>query len=315
MKRVHWVVWVALVLLILLAGRQCEMYAPPRDENTMPPFTENTGNVMKKDPNRPYIDTVTSNIQVDSQTQIYKDMAGLDFQIQAGNPILNFIQGNPLNGTVYGDFLPFESLSGNASMYYIVDAEQDVTPLECPTSQININGKRYIPGTYSLLIDGTNEPNLSMYSFDVYPPLTIIARGPDGEVTKTFEATTDCPQAIPFRLDTSKKYESLELVEEYTTSNITRGNVQEQKPESQTISMRCRSSMIVVNGNEYGIGTYTGLDLTSEIKVYPPLTVTATGPEKASQTMTYTTDQTCPQPSRLVLDKDKTFDTIILTVQ
>jgi hypothetical protein len=73
--------------------------------------------------------------------------------------------------------------------------------------------------------------------------------------------------------------------------------------------------MIVVNGNEYGIGTYTGLDLTSEIKVYPPLTVTATGPEKASQTVTYTTDQTCPQPSRLVLDKDKTFDTIILTVQ
>jgi hypothetical protein len=226
MKGVHWFVWVALLLLVTLAvrlGRTCEMYASPRDENTMPPFVENTGNVAEKDPNRPYIDNVTSNVQVDSQSQIYKDMAGLDFQVQAGNPILNFIQGDPLDKTDYGDFSPFESTSGNANMYYIVDAEQEVTPIECPTSQVRINGKMYIPGNYSLVLPENvskdtqtlDTVDLSMYSFEVYPPLSIKARGPDGEESKTFEATTDCPSAISFSLDKTKVYTQLELLEEY----------------------------------------------------------------------------------------------------
>lgn len=213
MKGVHWSVWIALILLIVITvrmGRQCEMYAPPRDENTMPPYVENTGNVMEKDPNRPYVDKVTSNIQVDSQTQIYKDMAGLDFQIQAGNPILNFIQGNPLDSNIYGDFTPFESSSGNASMYYIVDSEQELMQL----------------------------------------------------------------------------------------------------PETEKTEATCRKSLIVIDNTEYSVGSYSGIDLTGEIKVYPPVTITATGPNDARQVMSYSTDQTCPQPSRLVLDKDKTFDTI-----
>lgn len=142
---IHWSLWVALVVLILiiviLSARR-EGYAPPRDENTMPPFTESIGNVATTSNNAPFIDSTSNVVQVDSQTQVYKDMAGMDFQIQAGNPILNFIQGDPSSNVIYGDFVPNESDGGSAKMYAYgyesnVSTEGDTLP-PVPTVTSNV---------------------------------------------------------------------------------------------------------------------------------------------------------------------------------
>jgi len=126
MKGIHWSVWVALIVLILLVvllGARKEGYAPSRDENTQPPYTENVGNVATTSNNSPYIDSTSNVVRVDNQSQIYKDMGGLDFQIQAGNPILDFITGDPSSNVMYGDFVPNESDGGSARMYAYEDRE------------------------------------------------------------------------------------------------------------------------------------------------------------------------------------------------
>ena len=143
--KMHWSLWVALAVLILtvviLSARR-EGYAPPRDENTQPPFTENVGNTVTTSNNLPYVDSTSNVVQVDSQTDVYKDMAGLDFQIQAGNPILNFIQGDPSSNVMYGDFVPHESDGGSARMYAYgfesnVSTEGDMLP-PVPTATSNV---------------------------------------------------------------------------------------------------------------------------------------------------------------------------------
>jgi hypothetical protein len=141
----HWSLWVALVVLVLiiviLSARR-EGYAPPRDENTQPPFTEDVGNTVTTSNNLPYVDSTSNVIRVDNQTDVYKDMAGLDFQIQAGNPILNFIQGDPSSNVMYGDFVPHESDGGSARMYAYgfesnVSTEGDMLP-PVPTVSSNV---------------------------------------------------------------------------------------------------------------------------------------------------------------------------------
>ena len=141
----HWSLWVALVVLVLiiviLSARR-EGYAPPRDENTQPPFTEDVGNTVTTSNNLPYVDSTSNVVRVDSQTDVYKDMAGLDFQIQAGNPILNFIQGDPSSNVMYGDFVPHESDGGSARMYAYgfesnVSTEGDMLP-PVPTVSSNV---------------------------------------------------------------------------------------------------------------------------------------------------------------------------------
>ena len=126
MKGVHWSVWVALavlILIIVILSARKEGYAPARDENTQPPYTENLGNTVETSNNLPYIDSTSNVVRMDNQTQIYKDMGGLDFQIQAGNPILNFIQGDPSSNVIYGDFVPNESDGGSARMYAVSDQD------------------------------------------------------------------------------------------------------------------------------------------------------------------------------------------------
>jgi len=126
MKGVHWSVWVALavlILIIVILSARKEGYAPARDENTQPPYTENVGNTAETSNNLPYIDSTSNVVRMDNQTQIYKDMGGLDFQIQAGNPILNFIQGDPSSNVIYGDFVPNESDGGSARMYAVSDQD------------------------------------------------------------------------------------------------------------------------------------------------------------------------------------------------
>lgn len=149
MKGVHWSVWVALavliVIIVILSVRK-EGYAPPRDENTQSPYTENIGNTAETSNNSPYIDSMSNVVRVDNQSQIYKDMGGLDFQIQAGNPILNFIQGDPSSNVIYGDFVPNESDGGSARMYAYEDREMIVPEtsnlMPVPENQVltNIQG-------------------------------------------------------------------------------------------------------------------------------------------------------------------------------
>ena len=143
--KMHWSLWVALsvliLILVILSARR-EGYAPPRDENTQPPFTEDVGNTVTTSNNLPYVDSTSNVVQVDSQTDVYKDMAGLDFQIQAGNPILNFIQGDPSSNVMYGDFVPHESDGGSARMYAYgfesnVSTEGDMLP-PVPTATSNV---------------------------------------------------------------------------------------------------------------------------------------------------------------------------------
>jgi len=123
---VHWSLWVALVVLVLtiviLSARR-EGYAPPRDENTLPPYTNDISNTVTTSNNLPYVDSTSNVVRIDSQTQIYKDMGGMDFQIQAGNPILNFIQGDPSSNVMYGDFVPHQSDGGSAQMYAFHDLD------------------------------------------------------------------------------------------------------------------------------------------------------------------------------------------------
>lgn len=143
--KVHWSLWVALAvlisLLVILSARR-EGYAPPRDENTQPPYTEQVGNTMTTSNNLPYVDSTSNVVRVDNQTDVYKDMAGMDFQIQAGNPILNFIQGDPSSNVIYGDFVPHESDGGSARMYAYgfesnVSTEGDMLP-PVPTMSSNV---------------------------------------------------------------------------------------------------------------------------------------------------------------------------------
>lgn len=142
----HWLVWTSIALLIFavyIYMRQCEGYAPPRDENTMPPYTESTGNEYATSNNSPYVEP-TGNTVVDNQTQIYKDMGGLDFQLQSSNPILNFIQGDPSSNVIYGDFVPNESDGGSAKMYAYEDREMITSNLlpvpENPTIMKQVYG-------------------------------------------------------------------------------------------------------------------------------------------------------------------------------
>jgi len=167
----HWSLWVALsvliLILVILSARR-EGYAPPRDENTQPPFTEDVGNTVTTSNNLPYVDSTSNVVQVDSQTDVYKDMAGLDFQIQAGNPILNFIQGDPSSNVMYGDFVPHESDGGSARMYAYgfesnVSTEGDMLP-PVPTATsnvamvggIDINGSPIMPDAGQYIPDLTS---------------------------------------------------------------------------------------------------------------------------------------------------------------
>jgi len=182
--KVHWSLWVALtvlVLILVILSARREGYAPPRDETTQPPFTEDIGNTVTTSNNLPYVDSTSDVVQIDNQTDIYKDMGGMDFQIQSGNPILNFIQGDPSSNVIYGDFVPHESDGGSARMYaYGLDSEVStegatlppvptVTPNVVPVVGVDINGGpimpdagQYIPALTSPTIPYMgNQPGIS----------------------------------------------------------------------------------------------------------------------------------------------------------
>jgi hypothetical protein len=172
MKGIHWSIWVVLFILVLLIAylsTRKEGYAPPRDQNTMPPYTEQTSNQYMTSNNSPYVELTGNTVPADDQTQIYKDMGGLDSQIQAGNPILNFIQGDPSSNVIYGDFMPHESDGGSAKMYTIQEqtsnaysSEQYLPEITSPT----------IPFIGALPPVPSNPPLMSPDMSGATPPLT-----------------------------------------------------------------------------------------------------------------------------------------------
>ena len=196
--KVHWSLWVALailVLVIILLSRTREGYAPPRDENTEPP----------------YVEPPVSNVAPDSQTQIYRDMGGMDYQIQAGNPILNFIQGDPSSNVIYGDFVPMESDGGSARMYMFESTSNTnietsgTTQLTCPRSVVIFNGRQLGPGTHN--IAGQDK-----YEMQLYPPLHVIATGPNNTRQEmTYPTVEECPSMVRLTLDTEKTFDTLNL--------------------------------------------------------------------------------------------------------
>lgn len=213
MKGVHWSLWVALailiVIIVILSARR-EGYAPARDENTQPPYTENIGNTVTTSNNLPYVDSTSNVVRIDNQTQIYKDMGGLDFQIQAGNPILNFIQGDPSSNVIYGDFVPNESDGGSARMYAYEDREMIVPETvqqpsnNCPRSLV------IIPNKNLTLRAGTHSIDRDSYKLEIYPPLHIVATGPNNTRQEmNYPSTESCPSMTRLVLDTEKTYDTL----------------------------------------------------------------------------------------------------------
>ena len=183
--KVHWSLWVALAVLILIVvilSARREGYAPPRDENTNPPYTEQVGNTMTTSNNLPYMDSSSNVVQVDNQMQIYKDMGGMDFQIQAGNPILNFIQGDPSSNVMYGDFVPNESDGGSARMYAYgyesnVSTEGDMLPPVptvtsnlVPVVGVDIKGSPIMPVTGVDIESRTDIPESNQYMPELTSP-------------------------------------------------------------------------------------------------------------------------------------------------
>ena len=281
MKRLLWLgvlLLVALVLYQLMSAKK-SCYAPPRDENTILPYIEN---FMANMP--------------DSQTEVYKDAAG--FLNQREHPLTDFFQANAYSGTDMGTFSSLESSAGNMAMYVIPKDEQysygQVDETRCKKSVLLVTDtqEQYGPGTYSgVTLTG---------DIHVWAPLSITATGPGGaKQVMTYRTNDACPEREHLVLDKKKTFDTLILTVE---------------PQSEIIE--CRRSIVLnpLTQQEYKPGRYSGLSLKGELDVWPPLTVTATGPGGARQVITYQTSEACPLESRLVLDSEKTFDTLLLEI-
>lgn len=106
MKGLFWFGIVLLVLVMVYSGFSASCYAPPRDENTIPP----------------YVEDFDSNVVQDSQTEVFKDASG--WLNQREHPLTDFFQANAFSGTDMGSFSSLESSAGNAEMTVIPYSEQ-----------------------------------------------------------------------------------------------------------------------------------------------------------------------------------------------
>jgi hypothetical protein len=171
----HWCLWVGLVVLILLIvylSAQREGYAAPRDSTTELPFKEDMSNQYMTSNNSPYVESTGNVVPADSQSQIYLDMGGLDSQLQAGNPILNLIQGDPRSNVIYGDFVANDAAYGSAA-YYPIQGE----------GEAEVDNGQYLPELTSPSIPflgeslppvPANPPLMSPDMSGLAPPLTPI---------------------------------------------------------------------------------------------------------------------------------------------
>ena len=108
-----WTLWLGLAILaftvIVLLTKKKSCYAPPRDENTVLPYIEPTGNVA-----------------AESQTEVFKDASG--WLNMREHPLTDYFQedafSNVSNVAAFGSFVGLESSAGIAPMTVIPADEQ-----------------------------------------------------------------------------------------------------------------------------------------------------------------------------------------------
>ena len=117
---------VLLVLFAALVFRRTSGYAPPRDENTIPPFIEPSKNYPP----------------ADNQSNVFIDAGG--WTNMREHPLAPFLQGNS-NVQSFGDFVGLESSSGGAPMYVIAADEFSGTSVKVESEYIPSITSQSIP--------------------------------------------------------------------------------------------------------------------------------------------------------------------------
>lgn len=272
MKRV--VLILVLVVLALVLFVRVSHYAPPRDENTVPPFVEPS-------PNYP---------APDSQSNVFMDADG--WVNQHEHPMTPFIQSDARREGDFGSFVGLESSSGGAPMY-VIEQERNVDETgTCPRSSarlVNSNTK-LTPGTYPM------PNNNTWYYIEVTPPLKVVATGPNNTYFEMDYPTSEsCPAPIMMRLDDTKTFDTLIL------------------STSLSLEKCPRSVVRLVNKDRtLAPGTYTIDKASYLMEIFPPLKVVVSGPN-ARQESNYPTSEECPVPVKLKLDSEIEYDTLVLS--
>lgn len=210
MKGLFWFGIVLLVLVMVYSGFSASCYAPPRDENTIPP----------------YVEDIDSNVAQASQTEVFKDASG--WLNQREHPLRDFFQANAFSGTNMGTFSSLESSAGNAVMTVIPYDEQysyggtvsqtvagttncrssvavvkptDTASYVCPVAT---TGECILgPGTYTI--------DSKSYSMDVYPPLYVTATAPSGITENMAYKGDGCQPPQRLTLDARRGFNTLVL--------------------------------------------------------------------------------------------------------
>lgn len=212
MKGLFWFGIVLLVLVMIYSGFSTSCYAPPRDENTVPPYVE---------------DFSSSKDVQDSQTEVFKDASG--WLNQREHPMTDFFQANAFSGSDMGTFSSLESSAGRAEMTVIPYEEQYgyggtvsqtvagttncrksvavVTPKDpatfvCPVAK-TANECVLGPGTYTI--------DEKSYSMDVYAPLYVKATAPSGVVQNMTYVGDECKPPQRLTLDARRGFNTLIL--------------------------------------------------------------------------------------------------------
>jgi hypothetical protein len=276
MKGLFWFGIVLLVLVMVFSGFSASCYAPPRDENTVPP----------------YVEDFDSNVAQASQTEVFKDASG--WLNQREHPLTDFFQANAFSGTDMGTFSSLESSAGTAEMTVIPYDEQ-----------YSYGGaiSQTVAGTTkclkSVAVIRPKDKDVNTYICPGYTPgsvidaVPVLTGGSVGNVSYTVDG-----QTYTFAATWNKPVTTGAFVPVYF------------KPEAKS-----NGSLMPSETGEcvLGPGTYT-IDETSYLMdVYPPLYVKATGPNGVVENLSYGGDE-CKPPQRLTLDPRRGLNTLILSL-
>lgn len=107
MKRAVLILLLVIFVVVLFVRTKRSGYAPPRDENTVPPYIEPSKNYP----------------EADDQSNVFMDAGG--WTNMREHPMAVFLQGEAFEkGKGLGEFVGLESSSGDAPMYVITADEQ-----------------------------------------------------------------------------------------------------------------------------------------------------------------------------------------------
>jgi hypothetical protein len=225
---------------------------------------------------------------------VFKDASGTLNQRE--HPLTNFFQANAYSKGDLGGFSSLESSAGTG-MYLIPQEEQYTYYYQypentdaCPRRQVTVLDDQGEPTSNVFNGVGVYPIDATMRKFEVYGPLDIVASGINGRVVFSYPATAGCQPKFIMTLD--QPYDTLEL-----KSNVT----------------ACTRSAAVVYGQTDILepGTYPIDSSMYQLTIYPPLKVTATG--DVPRVEIFNTMTECPSPVRLVLEKEKTYTSLILS--